>query len=191
MLRDIGLREVGIELNDRGYVKVTDRLETTVSNVWALGECAGSPRFTHVAFDDFRIVHANLNGGHRTMYVYLVPFCLFIDPELARVGLNELEARKLGIGYRLAGMPMKAVLRARTLSEERGFLKMLIDEHSNKILGFTAFGAEGGELIAVIQTAMLDSIPFTSLRERAIFTHPTMAEGLNGLSQTSKIASLS
>lgn len=190
MLRDIGLREVGIELNDRGYVKVTDRLETTVSNVWALGECAGSPRFTHVAFDDFRIVHANLYGGHRTTHGRLVPFCLFIDPELARVGLNELEARKLGIGYRLAGMPMKAVLRARTLSEERGFLKMLIDEHSNKILGFTAFGAEGGELIAVIQTAMLDSIPFTSLRD-AIFTHPTMAEGLNGLLRDVEERSLS
>lgn len=178
--QDLGLREAGIELDDRGYIKVTDRLETTAANVWALGECAGSPQFTHVAFDDFRVVHSNLNGGDRTTRGRLVPFCLFTDPELARVGLNELEAKTLGIDYRLASMPMKAVLRARTLSEERGFLKMLIDEHSNRILGFTAFCAEGGELMAVVQTAMLGGIPFTSLRD-AIFTHPTMAEGLNGL----------
>ena len=188
--QDIGLREVGIELDERGYVKVTDRLETTVSDVWALGECAGSPQFTHVAFDDFRIVHANLYGGHRTTRGRLVPFCLFTDPELARVGLNELEAGKLGVNYRLAAMPMKAVLRARTLSEERGFLKMLIDEHSNRILGFTAFGAEGGELMAVVQMAMLNSSPFTSLRD-AIFTHPTMAEGLNGLLQNVQDKSIS
>ena len=137
--QDLGLRETGIELDDRGYIRVTDRLQTTAANVWALGECAGSPQFTHVAFDDFRVVHSNLNGGDRTTRGRLVPFCIFTDPELARVGLNESEAKKLGIEYRLAIMPVKAILRARTLSEERGFLKMLIDEHSNRILGFTAF----------------------------------------------------
>jgi pyruvate/2-oxoglutarate dehydrogenase complex dihydrolipoamide dehydrogenase (E3) component len=188
--QDLGLREMGIELDDRGYIKVTDRLQTTAANVWALGECAGSPQFTHVAFDDFRVVHSNLNGGDRTTRGRLVPFCIFTDPELARVGLNESEAKKLGIEYRLAIMPVKAILRARTLSEERGFLKMLIDEHSNRILGFTAFCAEGGELMAVVQTVILNGIPFTSLRD-AIFTHPTMAEGLNGLLKDVRDISLS
>jgi pyruvate/2-oxoglutarate dehydrogenase complex dihydrolipoamide dehydrogenase (E3) component len=188
--QDLGLREMGIELDDRGYIKVTDRLQTTAANVWALGECAGSPQFTHVAFDDFRVVHSNLNGGDRTTRGRLVPFCIFTDPELARVGLNESEAKKLGIEYRLAMMPVKAILRARTLSEERGFLKMLIDEHSNRILGFTAFCAEGGELMAVVQTVILNGIPFTSLRD-AIFTHPTMAEGLNGLLKDVRDISLS
>ncbi len=178
--RGIGLDNAGVELNDRGYVKVNDRLETTASGVWAMGECAGSPKFTHVSFDDFRVVRDNLKGGTRTTRDRLIPYCLFTDPELARVGLNEVEATNRGIEYRVAKMPMKAVLRARTLSETRGFLKMLIDEHSNKILGFTAFGAEGSELMAVVQTAMLNNVPFPSLRD-TIFTHPTMAESLTSL----------
>jgi pyruvate/2-oxoglutarate dehydrogenase complex dihydrolipoamide dehydrogenase (E3) component len=176
----IGLREAGVELDDRGYVKVSDRLETTAPGVWAMGECAGSPKFTHVSFADFRVVRDNLKGGNRTTRGRLVPFCLFTDPELARVGLSEREAKDRGIEYRVAKMPMKAVLRARTLSETRGFLKMLIDQHSNKILGFTAFGTEGGELMAVVQTAMLNDASFPSLRD-TIFTHPTMAEGLTSL----------
>jgi pyruvate/2-oxoglutarate dehydrogenase complex dihydrolipoamide dehydrogenase (E3) component len=176
----IGLREAGVELDDRGYVKVNDRLETTAPGVWAMGECAGSPKFTHVSFDDFRVVRDNLKGGNRTTRGRLVPFCLFTDPELARVGLSEREAKDGGIEYRVAKVPMKGVLRARTLSETRGFLKMLIDQNSNKILGFTVFGAEGGELMAVVQTAMLNDASFPSLRD-AIFTHPTMAEGLTSL----------
>jgi pyruvate/2-oxoglutarate dehydrogenase complex dihydrolipoamide dehydrogenase (E3) component len=176
----IGLDKAGIELDSRGYVKVNERLETTSPAVWAMGECAGSPQFTHVAFDDFRIVRDNLKGGNRTTQNRLVPFCLFTDPEFARVGLSELEARKLGVRYRVAKMPMQGVLRAKTLSETRGFLKMLIDEDSNRILGFAAFGAEAGEVIAVVQTAMLGGMAFDSLRD-AIFTHPTMAEGLSSL----------
>jgi pyruvate/2-oxoglutarate dehydrogenase complex dihydrolipoamide dehydrogenase (E3) component len=176
----IGLDKAGVELDSRGYVKVNQRLETTSPAVWAMGECAGSPQFTHVAFDDFRIVRDNLNGGNRTTQNRLVPFCLFTDPEFARVGLSESEARKLGVGYRVAKMPMQDVLRAKTLSETRGFLKMLIAEESNRILGFAAFGAEAGELIAVVQTAMLGGMSFDSLRD-AIFTHPTMAEGLSAL----------
>lgn len=122
----------------------------------------------------------NLNGGARTTRDRLIPSCLFTDPELARVGLNELQAKERGIEYRAARMPMEAVLRARTLSETRGFLKMLIDEHSNSILGFTGFGAEASELMAVVQTAIVNHAPFQSLRD-TIFTHPTMAEGLTGL----------
>ena len=176
----IGLDTAGVELDTRGYIRVNERLETTVSGVWAVGDCAGSPQFTHVGFDDFRIVRDNWNGGHRTTRERLIPYCVFTDPELARVGLNEMEARRAGIAYRIARLPMAAVLRARTLSETRGFLKALVDAHSDRILGFTAFGAEAGELIAVVQTAMLTGAPYTVLRD-AILTHPTMAEGLTML----------
>ena len=173
----IGLEKAGIDLDARGYIKVNERLETTASGVWAMGDCAGSPQFTHVAFDDFRVVHANLNGGSRSTRDRLIPFCMFTDPELARVGLNEQEAKKCGIAYRLVKMPMAAVLRAVTLGETRGFIKMLIDSKSDRILGFTAFGAEASEMMAAVQTAMLGRLPYTVLRD-AIFTHPTMAEGL-------------
>jgi pyruvate/2-oxoglutarate dehydrogenase complex dihydrolipoamide dehydrogenase (E3) component len=175
--QDIGADLAGVELDSRGYVKVNERLETTAPGVWALGDCAGSPQFTHVAFDDFRIVRDNLNGGGRTTRNRLIPFCMFTDPELARVGLNESEARTRQIAYRTAQLPMAAVLRTRTISEPRGFMKMLIDEGSNRILGFTVFGAEASELMATVQTAMLGDLPFTALRD-ALFTHPTAAEGL-------------
>jgi pyruvate/2-oxoglutarate dehydrogenase complex dihydrolipoamide dehydrogenase (E3) component len=176
----IGLREAGIELDGRGYIKVNERLETTVPGVWAVGECAGSPQFTHVAFDDFAIVRDNLNGGARTTRDRLIPFCMFTDPELARVGLNESEARERGIAYRVARMSANDILRALTISETRGFLKMLIEEHGNRILGFTAFLAGADDLIAIVQTAMLNGAPFLALRD-AIFTHPTMAEALTML----------
>jgi pyruvate/2-oxoglutarate dehydrogenase complex dihydrolipoamide dehydrogenase (E3) component len=178
--QDIGLDLAGIELDERGYIKVNERLETTASNVWAVGDCAGSPQFTHVAFDDFRIVRDNLNGSNRSTQNRLVPYVMFTDPELARVGLNESEAKSRGINYRLVKMPMAAVLRTRTLSEPRGFIKMLLDAESDRILGITVFGAEASELMATVQTAMLGQLPFTVLRD-AIFTHPTAAEGLTVL----------
>jgi len=178
--RGLDLDQAGVELDERGYIKVNHRLETTAPNVWAMGDCAGSPHFTHVAFDDFRIVRDNLNGGNRTTEGRLIPFCLFTDPELARVGLNESEANSRGIAYRVANMPMAAILRTRTLSEPRGFVKMLIDAHSDRILGFTVFGVEASELLAAVQTAMLGDLPYTALRD-AIFTHPTMSEGLTVL----------
>ena len=174
---DIGADLAGIELDARGYIQVNERLETTAPDVWAMGDCAGSPQFTHVAFDDFRIVRDNLNGGSRTTRNRLVPFCMFTDPELGRVGLNESEARSRRIPYRTVTMPMAAVLRTRTTSESRGFMKMLIDEASDRILGFTVFGSEASELLATVQTAMLGGLPFTALRD-AVFTHPTAAEGL-------------
>jgi pyruvate/2-oxoglutarate dehydrogenase complex dihydrolipoamide dehydrogenase (E3) component len=145
-----------------------------------VGDCAGSPQFTHVAFDDFRVVRANLDGGSRTTRDRLVPYCMFTDPPLARVGLNEAEARSRGIDYRLAKMPMAAVLRTRTLSERRGFMKMLLDTSSDRVLGFTVLGTEASELMATVQTAMLGQLPFTLLRD-GIFTHPTAAEGLTVL----------
>jgi pyruvate/2-oxoglutarate dehydrogenase complex dihydrolipoamide dehydrogenase (E3) component len=173
----IGLEQVGVELNEHGYIRVNDRLETTASNVWAMGDCAGSPQFTHVAYHDFRVVHENLNGGNRSTKGRLVPFCMFTDPELARVGRNESEARRDGIEYRLAKLPMANVLRTHTIAEPRGFMKMLIGKDSDNIVGFTAFGVEASELMAAVQTAMVGRMPFTALRD-AIFAHPTMSEGL-------------
>ena len=173
----IGLELAGVETTGRGHVKVNERLETTAPGVWAVGDCAGSPHFTHIVFDDFRIVRDNLAGGHRVTTGRQVPFCMFTDPEFARVGLSETEAKDRGVAYRLAKIPMLAVLRARTLSETRGFLKALIETESDRILGFTAMGAEAGEIIAVVQVAMLAGLPYTALRD-AIFTHPTMVEGL-------------
>ena len=173
----IGLERAGIELDARGYIQVNERLETTAPGVWAMGDCAGSPQYTHVAFDDFRVVRDNLNGGSRTTRNRLVPFCMFTDPELARVGLNETEAKARRVAYRLAKMPMAGVLRAVAIGETRGFVKMLIDTESDRILGFTAFGAEASEMMAVVQTAMLCGTPYTVLRD-AIFAHPTVAEGL-------------
>jgi len=176
----LGLENTGVEVDDRGYIRVNERLQTSTPGIWAMGECAGSPQFTHVAFDDFRIVRDTLNGGNRTTQGRLVPFCIFTDPELARVGLNESEAQKRAIPYRLARIPMAAVLRAHTLSETRGFLKALISAESDEILGLTAFGTEAGEVMAVVQIAMLAKLPYTALRD-AILAHPTMAEGLTVL----------
>ena len=175
--QDIGLELTGVETTDRGYVKVNERLETTAPGIWAVADCAGSPHFTHIAFDDHRIVRDNLAGGHRVTTGRQVPFCMFTDPEFARIGLSETEAKERGIAYRLAKIPMVAVLRTRTLSETRGFLKALIDTESDRILGFTALGVEAGEIIATVQVAMLAGLPYTMLRD-AIFTHPTMLEGL-------------
>jgi pyruvate/2-oxoglutarate dehydrogenase complex dihydrolipoamide dehydrogenase (E3) component len=176
----IGLEQAGVQLTETGYVAVDEHLATTATDVWAMGDCAGSPQFTHVAFDDFQVVHDNLTGGSRSTSGRLIPFCMFTDPELARVGLNETEARRLGLGYRLLSMPMAAVLRTRTLSEPRGFMKMLIAADSDEILGFTVLGAEATELLAAVQTAMVGRLPYTALRS-AIYTHPAMAEGLTFL----------
>jgi pyruvate/2-oxoglutarate dehydrogenase complex dihydrolipoamide dehydrogenase (E3) component len=175
--KGIGLEQAGVELNEHGYIKVNDRLETTAANVWAMGDCSGSPQFTHVAYHDFRVVRDNLKGGNRTTKDRLVPFCMFTDPELARVGRNESEAKRDKIEYRIAKLPMVNVLRTHTIAEPRGFMKMLIGARNDEILGFTAFGVEASELMAAVQTAMLARMPYTGLRD-AIFAHPTIAEGL-------------
>jgi len=176
----IGLDKAGIELDAHGYVAVNDRLETSAPEVWALGDCAGSPQFTHVSFDDFRVIRDNLAGAYRSTRDRLVPFCMFTDPPLARVGLSEAEAHRRGIGVRVAKLPMSAVLRTWTISESGGFMKALVDSHGDRILGFTILGPEAGEVVAAVQTAMLAGLPYTGLRD-AILTHPTMAEGLTTL----------
>lgn len=164
----------------KGYVKVNDRLETTAPNVWAIGECAGSPQFTHASLDDFRIILDNLAGGNRTTRDRLMPSCLFTDPQVAHIGLTETEAQRRGVAVRIARLPMAAVLRTRTTDETRGFMKALIAAKDDRILGFTMLGPDAGEVMAVVQMAMLAGFSYTVLRD-AILTHPTMAEGLNPL----------
>jgi pyruvate/2-oxoglutarate dehydrogenase complex dihydrolipoamide dehydrogenase (E3) component len=178
----LGLELAGVELTDRGYIKVNERLQTTAPGVWAIGEVAGSPQFTHISIDDFRVVHsnlthANLSGGNRVTTGRQVPYCLFTDPELAHVGLHENDAKAKGIPYRLFKVPMETNLRARTLSETRGFVKALVEADSDRILGFTAFAAGAGEILAAVQIAMIAGLPYTALRD-AVLTHPTLAEGL-------------
>jgi pyruvate/2-oxoglutarate dehydrogenase complex dihydrolipoamide dehydrogenase (E3) component len=173
----LGLDLAGVELTGRGYIKVNDRLQTTAPGVWAIGEVAGSPQFTHISVDDFRVVHANLTGGDRVTKGRQVPYCLFTDPELARIGLSESEAKAQGLSYRLFKASMESNLRARTLSETRGFLKGLVEADGNRLLGFTAFGTGAGEIMAVVQIAMAAGLPYTALRD-AVLTHPTLAEGL-------------
>jgi pyruvate/2-oxoglutarate dehydrogenase complex dihydrolipoamide dehydrogenase (E3) component len=173
----IGLDVAGVEVTERGYVRVDERLQTTAPDVFAIGDCAGSPQFTHIAFDDFRVIRDNLAGKDRVTTGRQVPFCLFTDPELARIGLNEADAKAKGLTYRLAKIPMAMVLRTRTLSETRGFLKALVATDSDEILGFTAFGVGAGEVMASVQIAMLAKLPYTALRD-AVITHPTLTEGL-------------
>jgi pyruvate/2-oxoglutarate dehydrogenase complex dihydrolipoamide dehydrogenase (E3) component len=173
----IGLDLAGVELTDRGYIKVNERLETTAPGVLAIGEVAGSPQFTHVSVDDSRVVHDTLTGGKRVTTGRLIPFCLFTDPEFARVGLSEKEAKARGIAYRLFKTPMEAVFRASTLSETRGFLKALVEVDGDRILGFTGFGVGAGEILFSVQLAMTAGLPYTVLRD-AILAHPTLVEGL-------------
>ncbi len=177
---DIGLEVAGVGLDARGYVKVNERLETTAPDVWAIGECTGSPQFTHVSADDFRVIRENLAGGRRSTRDRLIPFCLFTDPPLARVGMTEGEARQRGVAVRVANLPMSHVLRAHTTGEMTGFMKALVEAAGDRILGFTMIGTEAGEVVAAVQTAMLGALPYTALRD-AILAHPTMAEGLNSL----------
>jgi len=176
----IGLELAGVELDSRGYIRVNDRLETSAPDVWAVGECAGSPQFTHVSVDDFRIVRDNLAGGTRSTRDRLIPYCVFTDPPLARVGLSEREARQRGIATRVATLPMNDVLRTRTLDETAGFMKVLVETPGDRILGFTMIGPEAGEVMATVQTAMVGGLPYTVFRD-AILAHPTMAEGLTDL----------
>jgi pyruvate/2-oxoglutarate dehydrogenase complex dihydrolipoamide dehydrogenase (E3) component len=173
----IGLDLAGVELTDRGYIKVNERLQTTAPGVWAIGEVAGSPQFTHISVDDFRVVFDSLTGGKRVTTGRLVPFALFTDPEFARVGLTEKEAKAKGVAYRLFKIPMEAVMRATTLSETRGFLKALVEADGDRILGFTAVGVGASEVLSSVQIAMSSGLPYTALRD-AILTHPTLVEGL-------------
>ena len=185
----IGLELAGVEVNTGGWLRVNERLETTVPGVWAIGECAGSPQFTHASMDDFRVIRDNLAGRDRTTTERLMPSCLYSDPQVAHVGLTEREAQEQGIAVKVAKLPMAAVLRTRTISETQGFMKALIAPDSGRILGFTMVGAEAGEVMTVVQMAMQAGFPYTILRD-SVLSHPTMAEGLNVLFSTVKPADI-
>jgi pyruvate/2-oxoglutarate dehydrogenase complex dihydrolipoamide dehydrogenase (E3) component len=176
----IGLDKAGVAVDERGYIRVNDRLQASAPGVWAIGEVADSPQFTHVSVDDFRIVRDNLAGGNRSTRDRLVPYTMFSDPPLAHVGLGEREAQQQGIAVRVAKLPMSHVLRTEATDETQGFMKVLVSAADDRIVGFTMIGAEAGEVMAAMQTAMLAELPYTKLRD-AVITHLTYAEGLGPL----------
>ena len=179
----LNLTAAGIETK-RGFIPVNDRLETVVPGIYALGDVKGGPAFTHISYDDFRIIKANLLAeGNSAITGRPVPYTLFTDPQLGRIGLNETEAQAKGLNYRVAKMPMNYVARALELAEDRGFMKAIVDADTHQILGFTIIGLEGGEIMAMVQLAMMGQLPYPVLRD-AIFAHPTLAEGLNTLFST-------
>jgi pyruvate/2-oxoglutarate dehydrogenase complex dihydrolipoamide dehydrogenase (E3) component len=171
----------GINTDAKGFIVVNQRLETSAPGVWALGDVKGGPAFTHISYDDFRVIRANLlQGGDATTTERLVPYTVFIDPQLGRIGLSEREARAQGREYRVARMPMSYVARALEMDEARGVMKVLVDSHSGRLLGAAILGIEGGELMAMLQLAMMGNLPYHSLRD-AVFAHPTLAESFNNL----------
>jgi pyruvate/2-oxoglutarate dehydrogenase complex dihydrolipoamide dehydrogenase (E3) component len=176
----IGLDKAGIELDARGFIRVNERLQASAPGVWAIGESAGSPQFTHVSVDDFRIVRDNMAGGNRQADDRLIPYVMFTDPPLARVGLSEGEAKRNGIAVRTATLPMSNVLRTEATDETQGFMKVVVAAGDDRILGFTMIGSEAGEVMAAVQTAMLAELPYTKLRD-AVIAHLTIAEGLGPL----------
>jgi pyruvate/2-oxoglutarate dehydrogenase complex dihydrolipoamide dehydrogenase (E3) component len=176
----IGLEEARVELDARGYIRVNGRLETSAPDVWAMGECAGSPQFTHISEDDFRIIRDNFAGGNRTTHGRLIPYCMFTDPPLAHVGLSEGEAARQGVLARIARLPMDAVLGAQATDQREGFMKALIGDSDDRILGFTMIGAAAGEVMAVVQMAISAGLSYSNLANTD-FAHPTMAEGLSSL----------
>ena len=178
---DLTLEAAGIHLDQQGYTQVNGQLETNVPGIYALGDVKGGPAFTHVAYDDFRILRTNLlEQGNASTQDRIVPYTIFIDPQLGRVGLTETEARNQGRSIRVAKLPMTAVPRALETGEARGFMKAIVDAETHHILGCAMLCAEGGEIMTIIQVAMMGKLPYTALRD-GIFTHPTLAEGLNAL----------
>jgi pyruvate/2-oxoglutarate dehydrogenase complex dihydrolipoamide dehydrogenase (E3) component len=179
----LNLEAAGVRTNERGFIETNERLETNVLGIWALGDVTGGPAFTHISYDDFRVIKTNLLDGGDATNDRLVPYTVFIDPQLGRVGLSEQEAREQGRNIRVAKMPMSYVARAIEVDEPRGMMKAVVDADTDQILGCAVLGIEGGEVMAMIQIAMMGKVPYTSLRD-AVFTHPTLAESLNNLFAT-------
>jgi pyruvate/2-oxoglutarate dehydrogenase complex dihydrolipoamide dehydrogenase (E3) component len=181
---DLGLDAAGVDVDARGYVRVNERLETSAPGVYAVGDVKGGPAFTHVSYDDFRILRTNLlEGGRATTAGRILPYTVFIDPQLGRVGMTEREAHERGGAVRVARMPMSYVARALEVDETRGFMKAVVDAESRQILGAAVLGLEGGEIAALFQVAMMGGLPYTALRD-GMFSHPTLAESLNNLFAT-------
>ncbi|HWJ48760.1 MAG TPA: mercuric reductase [Candidatus Udaeobacter sp.] len=177
----LSLPAANVKTDDRGFIQVNDRLETTAEGICALGDIKGGPAFTHISYDDFRILRANLlEGKAASMKGRQVPYCVFIDPQLGRVGMSENEARAQGRKFRVAKLPMTSVARALEIDETRGFMKAIVDTDTQQILGAAVLGIEGGEVMSVLETAMMGKLPYTALRD-ATYAHPTLAESLNNL----------
>jgi pyruvate/2-oxoglutarate dehydrogenase complex dihydrolipoamide dehydrogenase (E3) component len=181
--QDLGLEAAGVALTDRGFVQVDDRLRTSADHVWAAGDVAGSPQFTHASWHDFRVLRANLTGRDASTAGRLVPYTVFITPDLARVGLTETEARAAGRQVAVAKIPVSAIPRAKTLHDQTGTWKAVVDAVTDQILGAALLGHNAGEVISAVQMAMIGGLPYQSVRD-AVLTHPTMGEGLNLLFDT-------
>ena len=175
---DLGLESAGVETTDRGFVAVDEHLRTSAEHVWAAGDIAGSPQFTHASWNDFRILRANLTGGDAVTTGRLVPYTVFVTPELARVGMTETEARRAGHRVAVARIPVSAIPRAKTLHDATGTWKAVVDADTDQILGAALLGHAAGEVISALQVAMLGGLPYQRVRD-AMLTHPTMGEGLN------------
>jgi pyruvate/2-oxoglutarate dehydrogenase complex dihydrolipoamide dehydrogenase (E3) component len=177
----LNLEAAAIQTDARGFIKVNDRLETTASDIYALGDIKGGPAFTHISYDDFRIIRTNLlQKGSASTKDRQVPYAVFIDPQLGRVGLTEVEARGQGRNIRVAKLPMTSVARALEVDETRGFMKAVVDAESKQILGAAILGIEGGEIMSALEIAMMGKLPYTALRD-GTFAHPTLVESLNNL----------
>ena len=180
----LNLEAANVEADETGHIKANDRLETSAEGVWALGDVKGGPQFTHISYDDFRILRANLlQGGSRTTADRPIPYTVFTDPQLGRVGMTEAEARKAGRNIKVAKLPMTEVARALETDETRGFMKAVVDADTEQILGAAVLGIDGGEVMAVLEVAMMGHLPYTALRD-ATLAHPTLAESLNNLFMT-------
>ena len=176
---DLNLGAAGVNVDRRGFVIANDRLETSAPGIYAIGDVKGGPAFTHISYDDFRIIKTNLlDGGTATTTGRLVPYTVYIDPQLGRVGMTEAEARAQGRRIRVAKIPMSYVARALEMDESRGFMKAVVDAETGQILGCAVLGVEGGELMSMLSIAMMGKVPYTTLRD-AIFAHPTLAESFN------------
>ena len=180
----LNLGAAGIRTDDKDYIEVSDKLETNVPGVYALGDVKGGPAFTHISYDDFRILKANLlDGGDRSIAGRIVPYTVFTDPQLGRVGLSEKDAAAQGKAFKVAKLPMSSVARAIETGQTRGFMKALVDSETEQILGAAILGLEGGEVMSVLQVAMMGKLPYTALRDSP-FAHPTLSESLNNLFMT-------
>jgi pyruvate/2-oxoglutarate dehydrogenase complex dihydrolipoamide dehydrogenase (E3) component len=178
---DLGLDAAGVRTDDRGYIDASERLETSEPGTYVIGDVKGGPAFTHLSYDDFRVLRTNLlEGGSATTTGRIVPYTVFIDPQLGAIGITEREARASGRNIRIAKLPMSHVARALEVDETRGFMKAIVDADTHRILGARVLGIEGGEIAAIFQVAMMGDLPYTALRD-AVFSHPTTAESLNSL----------
>ena len=177
----LNLEAAGVKTDTQGHLEVNERLETSTANIWALGDVKGGPQFTHISYDDYRILEANLlHSGHRTTTDRPIPYTVFTDPQLGRVGLTETAAKAAGKRIKVAKLPMSSVARALETDETRGFMKAVVNAETGQILGAAILGVDGGEVMSVLEVAMLGKLPYTVLRD-AVLAHPTLAESLNNL----------